>query len=141
MSQEVEEQRVLTPEENLNKESKKIKENYEKAMGNLVAIFKGENNLAITKKIPNSDIDTLINEVLKEEVEEKKKDFKERAKKLMKSKVAYEQFIKQKEQEFRKAKDEKTKEFTKEANELIGIVESIGTLQQQYLESLTSTNS
>mgnify|MGYP003613357245 CR=1 FL=1 len=141
MSQEVEEQRVLTPEENLNKESKKIKENYEKAMGNLVAIFKGENNLAITKKIPNSDIDTLINEVLKEEVEEKKKDFKERAKKLMKSKVAYEQFIKQKEQEFQKAKDEKTKEFTKEANELIGIVESIGTLQQQYLESLTSTNS
>ena len=140
MSQEVE-QRVLTPEENLNKESKKIKENYEKAMGNLVAIFKGENNLAITKKIPNSDIDTLINEVLKEEVEEKKKDFKERAKKLMKSKVAYEQFIKQKEQEFQKAKDEKTKEFTKEANELIGIVESIGTLQQQYLESLTSTNS
>ena len=141
MSQEVEEQRVLTPEENLNKESKKIKESYEKAMGNLVAIFKGENNLAITKKIPNSDIDTLINEVLKEEVEEKKKDFKERAKKMMKSKVAYEQFIKQKEQEFQKAKDEKTKEFTKEANELIGIVESIGTLQQQYLESLTSTNS
>ena len=141
MSTEVEEQVVGTPEENLNKESKKIKDNYDKAMGNLVAIFKGESNLAITKKIPNSEIDTLITEVLKEEVEEKKKDFKERAKKLMKSKVAYEQFIKQKEQEFQKAKDEKTKEFTKEANELIGIVTSIGTLQQQYLESLTNTSS
>lgn len=141
MSTEVEEQVPATPEENLNKESKKIKDNYDRAMNNLVAIFKGENNLAVTKKIPNSEIDTLINEVLKEEVEEKKKDFKERAKKLMKSKVAYEQFIKQKEQEFQKAKDEKTKEFTKEANELIGIVESIGTLQQQYLESLTNTNS
>ena len=141
MSTEIEEQVSATPEENLNKESKKIKDNYDKAMNNLVAIFKGESNLAVTKKIPNSEIDTLINEVLKEEVEEKKKDFKERAKKLMKSKVAYEQFIKQKEQEFQKAKDEKTKEFTKEANELIGIVESIGTLQQQYLESLTSTNS
>ena len=140
MSTEIEKQVSATPEENLNKESKKIKDNYDKAMNNLVAIFKGENNLAVTKKIPNSEIDTLINEVLKEEVEEKKKDFKEKAKKLMKSKVAYEQFIKQKEQEFQKAKDEKTKEFTKEANELIGIVESIGTLQQQYLESLT-TNS
>ena len=140
MSTEIEKQVSATPEENLNKESKKIKDNYDKAMNNLVAIFKGESNLAVTKKIPNSEIDTLINEVLKEEVEEKKKDFKERAKKLMKSKVAYEQFIKQKEQEFQKAKDEKTKEFTKEANELIGIVESIGTLQQQYLESLT-TNS
>ena len=140
MSTEIEEQVSATPGENLNKESKKIKDNYDKAMNNLVAIFKGESNLAVTKKIPNSEIDTLINEVLKEEVEEKKKDFKERAKKLMKSKVAYEQFIKQKEQEFQKAKDEKTKEFTKEANELIGIVESIGTLQQQYLESLT-TNS
>ena len=140
MSTEIEKQVSATPEENLNKESKKIKDNYDKAMNNLVAIFKGESNLAVTKKIPNSEIDTLINEVLKEEVEEKKKDFKEKAKKLMKSKVAYEQFIKQKEQEFQKAKDEKTKEFTKEANELIGIVESIGTLQQQYLESLT-TNS
>ena len=122
MSTEIERQVSATPEENLNKESKKIKDNYDKAMNNLVAIFKGESNLAVTKKIPNSEIDTLINEVLKEEVEEKKKDFKERAKKLMKSKVAYEQFIKQKEQEFQKAKDEKTKEFTKEANELIGIV-------------------
>ena len=140
MSTEIEKQVSATPEENLNKESKKIKDNYDKAMNNLVAIFKGESNLAVTKKIPNSEIDILINEVLKEEVEEKKKDFKEKAKKLMKSKVAYEQFIKQKEQEFQKAKDEKTKEFTKEANELIGIVESIGTLQQQYLESLT-TNS
>ena len=109
-------------------------------MSNLVAIFKGESKLETSKKIPNSEIDSLIQEVLQEEVDTKKADFKERAKKLLKSKVAYEQFIKQKEQEFQKVKDEKTKEFTKEANELIGIVESIGTLQQQYLESLTATS-
>ena len=140
MSQEQENPVVEGQEPTLNKESQKIQENYKKAMGNLVAIFKGESNLTVSKKIPNSEIDNLIQEVLQEEVNEKKQNFKDRAKKLLKSKVEYEQFIKQKEQEFQKAKDEKTKEFTREANELIGIVESIGTLQQQYLESLT-TNS
>lgn len=129
-----------TQEQILGKESQKVQNNYKKAMSNLVAIFKGESKLETSKKIPNSEIDSLIQEVLQEEVDTKKADFKERAKKLLKSKVAYEQFIKQKEQEFQKAKDEKTKEFTKEANELIGIVESIGTLQQQYLESLTATS-
>ena len=139
MSQEVLETQE-TQEQNLGKESQKIQDNYKKAMGNLVAIFKGESNLATSKKIPNSEVENLIQEVLQEEVDAKKQNFKDRAKKLLKSKVEYEQFIKQKEQEFQKVKDEKTKEFTKEANELIGIVESIGTLQQQYLESLT-TNS
>lgn len=129
-----------TQEQVLGKESQKVQDNYKKAMSNLVAIFKGESKLETSKKIPNSEIDSLIQEVLQEEVDTKKADFKERAKKLLKSKVAYEQFIKQKEQEFQKVKDEKTKEFTKEANELIGIVESIGTLQQQYLESLTATS-
>ena len=129
-----------TQEQVLGKESQKVQNNYKKAMSNLVAIFKGESKLETSKKIPNSEIDSLIQEVLQEEVDTKKADFKERAKKLLKSKVAYEQFIKQKEQEFQKVKDEKTKEFTKEANELIGIVESIGTLQQQYLESLTATS-
>lgn len=129
-----------TQEQVLGKESQKVQNNYKKAMSDLVAIFKGESKLETSKKIPNSEIDSLIQEVLQEEVDTKKADFKERAKKLLKSKVAYEQFIKQKEQEFQKVKDEKTKEFTKEANELIGIVESIGTLQQQYLESLTATS-
>ena len=139
MSQEVVKTQE-TQEQTLGKESQKIQDNYKKAMDNLVAIFRGEANLAINKKIPNSEVDNLIQEVLQEEVDAKKANFKERAKKLLKSKVEYEQFIKQKEQEFQKVKDEKTKEFTKEANELIGIVESIGTLQQQYLESLTATS-
>ena len=102
-----------TQEQVLGKESQKVQDNYKKAMSNLVAIFKGESKLETSKKIPNSEIDSLIQEVLQEEVDTKKADFKERAKKLLKSKVAYEQFIKQKEQEFQKAKDEKTKEFTK----------------------------
>ena len=139
MSQEVVKTQE-TQEQTLGKESQKIQDNYKRAMDNLVAIFRGEANLAINKKIPNSEVDNLIQEVLQEEVDAKKANFKERAKKLLKSKVEYEQFIKQKEQEFQKVKDEKTKEFTKEANELIGIVESIGTLQQQYLESLTATS-
>ena len=139
MSQEVVKTQE-TQEQTLGKESQKIQDSYKKAMDNLVAIFRGEANLATNKKIPNSEVDNLIQEVLQEEVDAKKANFKERAKKLLKSKVEYEQFIKQKEQEFQKVKDEKTKEFTKEANELIGIVESIGTLQQQYLESLTATS-
>lgn len=121
------------------KESAKIKLSYDKAMENLITLFKGENNLAISKKLENDDVQILIDEVLKEEVESIKESFKEKAKSLIKAKVNYDNFIKQKEQEFQKAKDEKTKEFTKQANELIQMVKSIGTLQEQYLNALSPT--
>ena len=49
----------MSTEENLNqdtqnnpgKESAKIKQSYDKAMGSLIAIFKGESNIALVKKI------------------------------------------------------------------------------------------
>ena len=134
----------MSTEENSNqeqnnpgKESAKIKQSYDKAMSSLVAIFKGESNIAIVKKIPNDEVKILMDEVLEEEVTAIKDTFKTKAKELIKAKVAYDNFIKQKEQEIQKAKDEKTKEFTKNANELIQMVESIGTLQKDYLEALT----
>lgn len=122
----------------LSKESQKIKDAHDAAMGKVVALFKGESNLNVSKKIPNETVATLMGEVLKEEVDAKKADFKHKAKALMKSKVAYDKFLKEKKQEFQKAIDAKTKEFTKEANDLIFIVDSIGELQKDYLESLGS---
>ena len=122
----------------LSKESKKIKDQHDSAMGKLVAVFNGESNLNKPGKIDNSSVSTLITEVLEEEVEGKKKAFKEKARSLISSKVKYNAFLKQKQQEFQKAVDAKTKEFTKEANDLLQMVEDIDSLQQQYTDALTA---
>lgn len=141
MSQEATETQNSQQEGGLSKESVKIKKGYDKAMGSLVALFKGEENIAPVKKIPNSEISTLMGEVFEEEIKEKQVKFKEGAKSLMKAKVEYDRFIKQKEQEFQKVKDAKTKEFTKQANDLIAIVDSISDLESDYLGTLSPESS
>lgn len=129
----------VTVEITQTKESKKIADANAQAMAGLTAIFKGEKNIATTTKIPNGELDGLVEEIAKEEIEGLKIQFKNGAKALFKSKVEYDRFITQKKQEFQKTIDAKTKEFTNEANRLLGLVENIGQVKADYAATLTTT--
>lgn len=122
----------------VTKESKKVGAAHDAAMQGLIAVFKGEGNLAPTTKIPASDIDELINELAQEQTDALKVQFKDGAKALLASKVKYNQFIAQKKLEFQKAIDGKKKEFTGEANRLLGLIDNISEIKQQYAETLAS---
>ena len=144
MSTEAENNNTLqegaSQENNQSKESKKIAENYERTMQNLIAVFQGESKIAPAKRIDGDDISALIDEVIADDIKAKKEEFKTKAKDLMKAKVAYDNFIKQKELEFQKQKDDKTKEFTKQATDLINMIDGIGKLKQTYFDSLSSSS-
>lgn len=119
-----------------SKESKKIAVAHAKAMTALVAVFQGEGNLNPTKKLDEESVGDLMGEVFKEEKEALKERFKEGAKNLIQEKVKYDQFIKQKELEFQKLKDAKTKEFTGKANALLGMVDDINGISKKYYDAL-----
>ncbi len=122
-------------QEQNDKESKKFDSNIKK----LVALFKGEK--AFKKpRIPNSDISTIIEELTKETKEKLVKDFKEKASKLLTSKVEFDKFVIAKQKEMDTAIQNKKKEFNKEMEECFQIIENIDNLTKDYANSFNSLN-
>ncbi len=121
---------------NQSKETKKIVDAFSKAMEGLSTIFQGEGNIKPVKQLNSSSVPTLMQEVYKEEEEALAKRFKDGAKALMVAKIAYDRCIKQQEAEMQKAKNKKMKEFTQEANKLVGLIAQISELPQHYANAL-----
>ena len=82
--------------QNQSKEEKKILSGYKNAMDKAFAILKGK-KFAPIKSIPNDGVDSIMDEFFADEVKEKKKDFKDKFGALLKEKVEFDNFIKQKE--------------------------------------------
>ena len=117
-------------------ESGKVDKQFTANIQKLVAIFKGDG--AFKKvSIPNAESAAIIEELMAEEREEAKKSFKEKAAKLIKSKVEFDKFVKQKEKELQDAITNKKKEFNKEMNECFSLLENVDKLKEDYLSSLT----
>lgn len=117
-----------------NKVDKKFNENIQK----LVAVFKGD-QVFKRVSIPNGQAADIIEELMAEEREAAKKAFKEKAAKLIKSKVEFDKFVKQKEKELQDAITNKKKEFNKEMDECFGLLENVNKLKEDYFSSLSTT--
>lgn len=117
-------------------ESGKVDKQFTANIQKLVAIFKGES--AFKKvTIGNAESAGIIEELMAEERELAKKSFKEKAAKLIKSKVEFDKFVKQKEKELQDAITNKKKEFNKEMNECFSLIENVDKLKEEYVSSLT----
>ncbi len=118
-----------------NKVAKKFEQNVKK----LVALFSGEK--AFKKaKVANSEVSEIIAELTKERKEGLIKDFKDKAGKLLTSKVEFDKFVSQKQKELEQAILNKKKEFNKEMDDCFQIVENIDSLQKEYAKSFEELN-
>lgn len=117
-------------------EASKVEKRFTANIQKLVAIFKGDG--AFKKvSIPNGESAAIIEELMSEERELAKKSFKEKAAKLIKSKVEFDKFVKQKEKELQDAIVNKKKDFNKEMEECFSLLENIDKLKEEYVSSLT----
>lgn len=118
-------------------EGNKVSQKFDGNIKKLVALFSGDK--AFKKvKVANSDIKTIIEELTKESREKLVKDFKERASKLLTSKVEFDKFVILKEKELKEAIINKKKDFNKEMEECFQLVENIDNLTSEYSKSFES---
>lgn len=121
------------PEE--GKESKKYTDNINK----LVALLNG-NDLLTRSRMPNGEVFTAMQELVKEEKAFRIATVKEDIKILIKKKMEFDTLHKQKKAEFEKAIEEAQKSFNQEANKIFSKIEDIKEIEEKYLATLTSTS-
>lgn len=125
----------LTPQE----QGDKVAKRYETNLKKLVALFGGEKSLK-TSKIKNTEVNAIIEELTKERKENLVKEFKTKAAALLDRKVEFDKFIKQEEEKFKQAINNKKKEFSQEMEDCFKIVESIDNLTKEYAETFENLN-
>lgn len=106
-----------------NKDAEKFKKNYEKFM----TLMSGKGNV-FKNKVPNSQVDDVIEEMLEENRVAAKEAFKTKGKALLLKKVEFDKFIKAQEAATAKAILEKQKEFNTEIEALFNEIENIDSL-------------
>ena len=126
---------VVDQQQEGDKVSKKFDGNIKK----LVALFNGEKAFK-RPKVANSDIKTIIEELTKEKKEGLVKEFKEKAAKLLTSKVEFDKFVSQKEKELKEAIVNKKKDFNKEMEDCFQLIESIDGLTADYSKAFEGLN-
>lgn len=120
-------------------EGDKVSKKFDGNIKKLVALFNGDK--AFKKaKVANSDIKSIIEELTKEKKEALIKEFKDKASKLLTSKVEFDKFVSQKEKELKEAIVNKKKEFNKEMEDCFQLVENIDNLASDYAKSFESLN-
>jgi hypothetical protein len=114
-----------------NKDHQKFLNNFKK----LIALFSGE--LIFKKDKLNQDgLNEVLEELTKEKRDALKAEFKKRALALIERKQEFDRFSKAEQDKANKAILEKEKEFTKEMESIFGLVEKIGTIEQEYYNTL-----
>ncbi len=120
-----------TPEQQNDKVTKQFDANFKK----LIALLGGEKSL---KKInvPNDELGTIVEDLLKERREEFVKDFKAKAKSLLDKKLDFDKEVKKAEEDFKKTVINKKKEFSDKMKEIFNMVENIQEIEKSYYNSM-----
>ncbi len=120
-----------TPEQQNDKVTKQFDANFKK----LIALLGGEKSL---KKInvPNDELGTIVEDLLKERREEFVKDFKVKAKSLLDKKLDFDKEVKKAEEDFKKTVINKKKEFSDKMKEIFNMVENIQEIEKSYYNSM-----
>jgi len=124
-----------SPEEKLSKEAAKIAAAYEENIKTMEALFNDSPILKGKAKLSASTRGTLMTELFAEEEEEAGKQFKIKAKELIKSKLAFDKFVVQKTKEFQDAVTEKKKEFNKEMKTCFDLLEAVDKMKADFAAS------
>lgn len=132
------EEQVKQPEsqqEQNDKVSKQFDANFKK----LVALLGGEKALKKVS-VPNDELGTVVEDLLKERREDFIKDFKAKAKVLLDKKLEFDKEVKKAEEEFKNKVVQKKKEFSEKMKEIFGMVENMQEIEKSYYQSLKETS-
>jgi predicted nucleic acid-binding Zn-ribbon protein len=122
------------PQEN----SGKIEKRFTANMAKLAAVFNNSERKVLGKKskVANTDISTVIDELLKERKADVTAKFKQQCGELLDKKIAFDNEIKAEEEKLKKIKEQKMEEFSKAIEATFGLVESIDKLAGEYVKAL-----
>lgn len=115
-------------QENPDKEQKR----YEGNMAKLAAVLGGKENIFPTKRISKNATATLAQELVKERKEALSKSVKTELAELLDKRIQMEKEFKQKEDELKKLKVVKTKEFNEAAAKVFQKIEDIDQIERDY---------
>ena len=118
--------------------SGKIEKRYQANMAKLAAVFNNAERKVLGKKskVANADINTVIDELLKERKAEVTAKFKVQCGELLDKKIAFDKEIAEEESKLKKIKEQKMEEFSKAIEATFGLVESIDKLAGEYAKAL-----
>lgn len=116
----------------------KVEKRYKANMKKLAAVFSDSGKGPIGKriKVANSDVASIVEELLKERVIDVKAKFKIQCIGLLDKKLQFDREIKEEEQKLIKIKETKMEEFSKAIEETFALVESIDKLAQDFAATL-----
>jgi hypothetical protein len=123
-----------TPEQQNDKVSKQFDANFKK----LVALLGGEKNLKKVN-VPNDELGSVVEDLLKERREDFIKDFKTKAKGLLDKKIDFDKEVKKAEEQLRNTVIAKKKEFSEKMKEVFSMVENMQEVEKSYYQSMKET--
>ena len=117
-------------------EESKVERKFAAALDKLIAIVNGKENLKLNRKLPKNQVSKLVTDLFAEETEATYNSIKVSLKELLKQYTDMLKLVRQKEQELKKAENEKKEEFVKAATAIFDRIENIGDLEKSYYDSL-----
>ena len=118
-------------------EESKVERKFTAALDKLIAIVNGKENLKLNRKLPKNQVSKLVTDLFAEETEATYNSIKVSLKELLKQYTDMLKLVRQKEQELKKAENEKKEEFVKAATAIFDRIENIGDLEKSYYDSLS----
>lgn len=118
----------------------KVQKQFDETLNMFVAILGGKTLLTPTK-LDDDNLRIAVQELAAEEVIDKIKLFKEKAKALIKKKTEHDKHVTDMEKEFEKKKEESMKSFVQEANDLKRLIDDIKGIEKRYYDALNSSAS
>lgn len=126
-------------QQNNQNDSGKVEKKYKNNVLSLSAIFNsetGKNFLAGKDKIPGSEVSSLVEELLGEELKSKREALKTELATLVKTKVDSDRAIAAEEKKLQQFKENKMKEFNTKAETIFKKVEGLDELRREYAQTL-----
>lgn len=110
---------------------------FEQELMKLNSLLSGDESVFNTNKVSNDYVSNIVNELTKERKEKVKQEFKVKLSTLLDKKITFDKFKIEEEKKFKKAVEDKEKEFLKDLKEIFNMVENINEIHKSYTESLS----
>jgi len=120
------------------KEAAKVLAGFDTIIKKLTAIVNGAENLKVTKKVPKGSVESLVQELFKEETEATILEVKNDLKLLLKNYVTLNNTIKEEKAKLAALEIAKKKEFNAAANKLFSRIDGVDIITSEYYSAFTA---
>ena len=120
------------------KEAAKVLNGFESIVKKLTAIVNGAENLKVTKKVPKDSVESLVQELFKEETEATILEVKNDLKLLLKNYVTLNNTINEEKAKLAALEIAKKKEFNAAANKLFSRIDGVDIITSEYYSAFTA---